>query len=172
MNYMMQIHPLVTFLYYAIILNMTLFLHHPAILLLSFCGAILFYLLLVPSKVFFQNIVYYLFFFVLLVLIMLRFIHKGETILFFFNDFPITFETLIFGVFMSIKIVAIIFWLKTFSVIMSTDKIVYLFGNVSPKLSIFISFIVQFFSTFKQKLKEVSLAHKTLGLYTSDSFTD
>jgi len=55
---------------------------------------------------------------------------------------------------------------------MTSDKFVYLFGKIIPKLSLVISMALRFIPLFKQQIKKVNQTQKTLGLYTSNSVTD
>src|SRR5699024_11813078 len=110
-----------------------------------------------------------LFVFVLIAVTNPLFVHKGETILFFLNDNPVTMEAIIYGVFIAMMLVAVIFWSKAFSILMTSDKFVYLFGKVIPRLSLVISMALTFIPTFKRQIKKVHQTQKTLGLYTTDS---
>lgn len=172
MNIFANTHPIILFLYYLFVFYVTIMFQHPIVILLSLICALLFFILLVPIREFFRDITYYLFVFLFIAIAIPRFNHRGETFLFFFNDLPITLEAVVFGLFIALKVVAFIFWFKTFLIVVSIDKIIYLFGNLSPKLAVFISTIVHFFSSFRRKLRQTSDSHKTIGLYTSNSIVE
>src|SRR5699024_11857651 len=97
---------------------------------------------------------------------------RGETILFFLNGNPVTLEAIIYGFIIAAMLVAIIFWSKSYTELMTSDKFIYLFGKMIPKLSLVISMALRFIPTFKDQLKKVNQTQKTLGLYTSDSIAD
>lgn len=172
MNSVANYHPFILFLYYIAVLSMTVLMMHPVVLSLSLVGSLCLYLMVTSIRVLWREIRFYLFVFVLIAVINPLFVHKGETILFFLNDNPVTLEAIIYGVFISMMLVAVIFWSKAFSILVTSDKFVYLFGKIIPKLSLVISMALKFIPEFKRQIKKVHQTQKTLGLYTSDSITD
>lgn len=167
-----SMHPLVLFLYYVFVMTLTMFLMHPVILILSLIASLIFFSLLVPNKQFLGDFGFYIMVFILIAVTNPLFVHKGETILFFLNDNPVTKEAFLYGLFIACMLVSIIYWSKSYSYLMTSDKFIYLFGKVIPKLSLIISMALRFIPEFKQQMKRVNQAQKTLGLYTSDSIFD
>src|SRR5699024_934541 len=165
-------HPLILFLYYVFIVFVTVFMMHPIILLLSLIGSISFFFMLAKPKQFCKDIGFYSIVFLFIVITNPIFVHKGETILFFYNDHPITMEAILYGVVIGMMLVSIIFWSKAYSLIMTSDKFVYLFGKIMPKLSLVLAMALKFIPLFKSQIKKVNATQKTLGLYTSESITD
>jgi energy-coupling factor transport system permease protein len=165
-------HPAVIFVYYMSVLIVTMFSINPIILGLSLLGSLLLFLVTVPVRKFLQDIGFYILVFLLIAITNPIFSHNGETILFFLNDNPVTFEAIIYGVVIAMMLIAVIFWSKMYSEIMTSDKFIYLFGKIIPKLALVISMALRFIPMFKQQLKKINQAQKTLGLYTSDSITD
>jgi len=167
-----SMHPVVLFLYYVSVVFMTMFMMHPAILILSLIGALLFFFMLEPKKNFFKDIGFYSLVFLLIAMTNPIFVHRGETILFFLNDNPVTKEAFIYGIVIAAMLVAIIFWSKSYTLLMTSDKFVYLFGKAVPKLSLIISMALRFIPLFKTQMKKVNQTQKTLGIYTSKSIID
>lgn len=165
-------HPFVLFVYYLVVVSLTVFLLHPAILTFSLLGAIVFFAFLSPMKSILNDIGFYVFVFLLIAMTNPIFVHKGETILFFMNDNPVTLEAIIYGIAIAAMLVAVIFWSKAYSELMTSDKFLYLFGKAIPKLSLVISMALRFIPELKARVKKVNQSQKTLGLYTSDSITD
>ncbi len=172
MNSFSNYHPFVLFVYYVSVLSITMFMMNPYILSLSLLGSLLFYVMLTSVRKFWKEVRFYIFVFLLIAVTNPLFVHKGETILFFLNDHPITLEAIIYGIFIAIMLIAVIFWSKAYSIIMTSDKFVYLFGRTIPKLSLVISMALRFIPDFKHQIKKVHQTQKTLGLYTSESMTD
>lgn len=165
-------HPSVLFFYYLLVIGMTVFMMHPIILLCSLIGSMTFFLMLTKRKQFIKDLGFYLLVYLLIVITYPLFFHKGETILFFYNDYPMTLEAILYGGNIGMMIIAICFWSKAYSALMTSDKVVYLFGKTIPKLSLFLSVTLKFIPVFKQQIKKVNATQRTLGLYTSDSITD
>lgn len=165
-------HPFVLLFYYISVITITMFMMHPVVLILSLFGSLLFFATLHSFKTVIKDVRFYILAFLLIAVTNPIFVHKGETILFYFNDNPVTLEAIIYGFVIATMLVAIIFWSKSYSVLMTSDKFIYLFGKAIPKLSLIISMALRFIPQFKNQIQKVNQAQKTLGLYTSDSITD
>ncbi|MBW4828330.1 MAG: energy-coupling factor transporter transmembrane protein EcfT [Clostridiaceae bacterium] len=165
-------HPTILFLYYLSVIFISMFTMNPVLLGCSLIGSILFFSMMNSPKVVLKNIGYYLLVFILIAITNPIFSHNGETILFFLNDNPVTLEAIIYGVVIATMLVAVIFWSKSYSEIMTSDKFVYLFGRTIPKLSLVLSMALRFIPMLKLQIKKVNQVQKTLGLYTTDSITD
>lgn len=94
------------------------------------------------------------------------FSHNGVTPLFFMNGNPVTLEAVVYGVFISVMVVGVLFWCKCYNEIMTEDKFLYLFGRIIPKMSLVLSMALRFVPMFKRQMKNVSRAQKAMGLYS------
>ncbi|WP_062199312.1 energy-coupling factor transporter transmembrane component T [Massilibacterium senegalense] len=165
-------HPSILFLYYVSVIFVTMFTMNPILLVFSLFGSIIFFIMMHPLKVILKDIGFYSLVFILISITNPIFSHNGETILFFLNDNPVTLEAIIYGIFIATMLTSIIFWSKSYSELMTSDKFIYLFGKAIPKLSLVISMSLRFIPMFKRQIKKVHQVQKTLGLYTSNSITD
>lgn len=165
-------HPVVLFFYYVTVMIITMFMMHPVVLLFSLLGSLLFFAALNPMRTLLRDMRFYILVFLLIAVTNPIFVHKGETILFYLNSNPVTLEAIIYGFVIAAMLVAIIFWSKSYSDLMTSDKFIYLFGKAIPKLSLVISMALRFIPVFRQQIKKVNQTQKTLGLYTSNSMTD
>lgn len=100
------------------------------------------------------------------------FVHNGETILFFMNDNPITLEAFFYGMIVAVMIIAVMFWCKNYNEIMTSDKFIYLFGKVTPRLSLVLSMALRFIPLFRRQIGAISKTQKAMGLYSTESRTD
>ena len=100
------------------------------------------------------------------------FIHSGETILFFMNDNPVTLEALIYGTVSAGMLVGVLLWCKCYTTILTTDKFLYLFGKIIPKMGLILSMVFRFIPLFKLQIHKINQAQKTMGLYATDSIPD
>lgn len=85
------------------------------------------------------------------------FIHNGETVLFFMNDNPITLEAIIYGGVSSLMIVGVLLWCRCYGAILTTDKFLYLFGRLIPKLGLILSMAFRFIPLFPDPDPEGSI---------------
>lgn len=169
MNGFANYHPFVLFIYYIAVLSMTLFLLHPVVLSVSFIGALLFYALLTSARKLWKDMRIFIVVFLLIAGTNPLFVHKGKTILFYVYERPITEEALVYGFFIALMLVAVIFWSKAFSILMTSEKFMYVFSKTIPKLSLVIMMALKFIPQFKKQIKNVHETQKTLGLYTGNS---
>jgi len=167
-----QFHPFILFIYYVTVLGITIFMMHPIVLVISLLSALLFFGCLTSLKTIAREISFYTCVFILIAVTNPLFVHKGETILFFLNERPVTLEAIIYGIFIATMLVAVIFWSKSYSYLMGSEKVIYLFGKIVPKLSLIITITLRLIPLFKKQIQKVNRSQKTLGLYTSDSVTD
>ena len=91
------------------------------------------------------------------------FVHNGETILFFMNDNPVTLEAFIYGGAASLMIVSVLLWCRCYSAVLTTDKFLYLFGKVIPKLGLILSMAFRFIPLFKYQIRKINQSQKTIG---------
>ena len=165
-------HPGVLFLYYMMVLLFAMFSVQPVVLVCILAGGIFFFGMLKPLRELARNLAYYFFLFLLLAVVNPLFVHNGETILFFMNDNPITLEAFFYGMIVAVMIIAVMFWCKNYNEIMTSDKFIYLFGKVTPRLSLVLSMALRFIPLFRRQIGAISKTQKAMGLYSTESRTD
>lgn len=165
-------HPLVLVTYFISVLLISMFVSNPIIQTEALVCGILFCLMLRKRSKIAGDIGFYLPLFLIAAITNPLFSHNGVTPLFFMNGNPITLEAIIYGIFLAVMLIGVLIWCKCYSEIMTSDKFLYLFGRVIPKLSLVLSMAIRFIPMFKRQLKKVSNAQKTMGLYSTDSFVN
>ncbi len=100
------------------------------------------------------------------------FSHNGVTVLFVLNDNPITLESVYCGLAMGVMVVGTLWWFRSFSQIMTSDKLLYLFGSASPKLALILSMTLRYIPLFRAQAEKTNNAQKALGLYKEDNIPD
>ncbi|MBE6648987.1 MAG: cobalt transport protein [Ruminococcaceae bacterium] len=111
-------------------------------------------------------------FFLILTIINPLVSHNGVTVLFVINNSPITLEALIYGFFASILIISVLYWFRTFSQIMTSDKLLYIFDRFSPKLALIISMSLRYIPLFGRQIKKINQCVKALGSYNEENVID
>lgn len=167
-----RFHPAVLFCYYVCVLLFAMFSVHPLILLTVLAGGIFFFGMLMPFPMLAKDLVYYFFLFLLITLVNPLFSHNGVTILFFMNDNPVTLEAFCVGAAVAAMIIGVMFWCKAYQRILTTDKILYLFGKASPKLALVLSMAMRYMPLLKSQMRSIHQTQKTMGMYTQESMTD
>ena len=156
-------HPAVNFIYFAGVIAGTIAFQHPIFLVISFlCAfaysikrngwkALVFNLVLLPLIVSFA--LYYS-----------SYHHFGITVLeqnMIGNN--MTLESLVYGFVLGIVVAGVLIWFSCVYSVFTTDKVVYLFGKVSPRLSLFLAIILRMVPRIKKEAKKINTAQKGIG---------
>ncbi len=157
-------HPLVILVYFIVVLGCGMAFLHPVMQAISLVGAASYSALLKGRKALEFNLTYMLPLLVLIAVCNPLFSHAGATILFYLdNGNPVTLESLLYGIASACMFVTILIWFSCFHVVMTSDKIIYLFGNMMPSLSLLLSMTLRFVPRYTAQLKVVSNAQRCIG---------
>ncbi len=157
-------HPAVNFLYFTLVLLLSMFFMHPVCLGISLLCAFCYSVYLKGKKALRSNVKFMLPMLVVTALINPAFNHAGGTILTYLpGGNPLTLESIIYGIAAAVMLVTVISWFSCYNAVMTSDKFVYLFGRVAPALSLILSMTLRFGPRFKAQLKVVANAQRCLG---------
>lgn len=156
-------HPAVNLIYFIIVIFGMISFQHPVFLLISFicaCAysikrngnkAIIFNLVLLPLIVIFAF--YYS-----------SYTHFGVTVLeqnFIGNN--ITVESFVYGLVLGIIVAGVMIWFSCIYSVFSSDKVVYLFGRLSPRISLFLSVLLRFVPRIQKEARKINIAQQGIG---------
>ena len=164
-------NPISVFLFYIFAIVPAMFCVNPVIMCISLAGAVAFRL----AKDGLGSVKKMLPFFAFLVLgtvINPLFNHKGVTVLFLINNNPVTLEAVLYGLTLGTMICSTVIWFSSFNSIMTTDKLLYVFGSVSPKIALILSMTLRYIPLYGQQIKKVRQAQTVTGLYKEDNAID
>ncbi|MDO4869105.1 MAG: energy-coupling factor transporter transmembrane component T [Bacillota bacterium] len=156
-------HPVINFIYFTAAIAFTIAFHHPVFLAISYAAAFAYSVKLGGVKALIFNLCLVPFM-VIYALWYSYYNHFGVTVLgqnFAGND--MTLESLVFGVVISVTAAAVIMWMSCVFRVISSDKVVYLFGRISPKLSLFLSILLRSVPRIKETARRVSIAQRGIG---------
>ena len=157
-------HPLVNFLYFALVLVFGMCFMHPVCLLISLGSATAYNLYLKGRKGLLFSLRFLLPMMILAAILNLAFNHEGVTILAYTpNENPITLESLIYGVASATMLVSVVQWFSCYNEVMTSDKFVYLFGRIIPALSLVLSMTLRFVPRFNAQMKIIRKAQRCVG---------
>lgn len=172
MRFLTNLHPAVLLAYIATVMGLVMFTRHPLVIGLALGGAVLFLLasegLQSSKKVLGISLLLIL----LVTLTNPLFMHRGATPLFVIFGKVATLESLLYGGVSGAMLAAVILWFKGYGTVMTSDKFLYLFGRIFPKLSLVLSMALRFIPLFVRQIRAVYQAQKTLGLYDSGALSD
>ena len=156
-------HPMINLIYFAAAITCTVTFNHPVFLAISYLAAFsysvklngkrsaLFNVCLIP--LIFVYAAYYSYYH-----------HFGITRLrtnFIGNQ--ITLEAVTVGCVRGVTIAAVLMIFSCVFTVVSSDKVVYLFGRISPRMSLFLSILLRFVPRVKQRAKRIHLSRRGIG---------
>lgn len=156
-------HPAINLIYFVSVIAAAILFRHPAYLTIAYlCSfaysvklgkkrALVFNLCLIPAMAIWTA--WYA-----------SYHHFGVTVLtrnFIGNE--ITLESVVYGGVIGIVSASAIMWMSCVHRVFSTDKIVYLFGRISPRLSLMLAILLRAVPRIKAQGRKISLAQKCIG---------
>ena len=157
-------HPVVNFLFFALVLVFSMVLMHPVCLLISLLGAVLYVIQLNGRKGLRLSLRIALPVMLLAALVNPAFNHAGMTILTYLpTGNPLTLESILYGLAAGCMLCAVLLWFVCYNRVLTSDKFVYLFGRVIPALSLVLSMTLRFVPRFKQQMDTVRQAQFCIG---------
>ncbi|MBQ8144954.1 MAG: energy-coupling factor transporter transmembrane protein EcfT [Butyricicoccus sp.] len=162
-------HPIINFLYFALVLIFTMFFMHPVSMLISLTCSITYAVYLNGRQAVRFSLLYLLPMALLAMVVNPAFNHEGATILTYLpTGNPLTLESILYGLASGVLLASVITWFSCYSAVMTSDKFVYLFGRIIPALSLVLSMTLRFVPKFKAQLHVVSEAQRCVGRDVTD----
>ena len=164
-------NPVTVTFYYMAIVCISMFTMNPVLHILSFMGGILHFSF---SKAEHKASTHIFFLVIGIILSFVRpmFSHNGATVLFVVNDNPITKEAFIFGINSAVMVVGVLYVFRVFSGIMTSDRLLYLFGGLSPKMALVLSMGLRYMPMLRRQRRITADAQKALGINKDDNAID
>lgn len=156
-------HPAVNLIYFFAVVLGTISFQHPIFLSISFLCAFAYSVKRNGWKAVLFNIVLSILSGVFAVSYS-SYTHFGVTILdqnFIGNN--ITLESLVYGFVLGIIIAGVMIWFSCVYSVFSSDKVVYLFGKVTPRLSLFLAILLRMVPRIKKEAKRINTAQRGIG---------
>lgn len=158
-----RFHPAINALFFLAVVTGCAWLTHPAFLGVSYaCAfaysvkrngmkALVFNVCLIPLAVLFA--LYYA-----------SYTHFGVTVLqqnLIGNN--LTLESVVRGASLSLTAATIIMWLSCLFSVFTADKVIYLLGRISPRLSLFVAIALRMVPRIKQQTRKIGIARQSIG---------
>ena len=163
-------HPAVNLIFFLFTIGITMFSTGPAFLAVTLVFSWIYSILLNGRKAVKTNLIFTIPIVVIMAVINTLFTHNGATVLFFLNDSRITLEALLYGLAAAVLLSSIIVWFSCFNVVMTSDKLIYLFGKAAPVLGLTLSMIFRFIPLLKARFREITMGQRCMGRHVSGGF--
>ncbi len=98
--------------------------------------------------------------------------HRGVTVLFVLNHNPVTWEAFVYGLLSGGMIAAVLSWFRAFTAAMTSDRLLYIFGGLSPKIAMMLSMTLRYVPLFSDQARRIKKSQTALGLYKEDNLID
>lgn len=164
-------HPVPLFLYFISVLVITMFSYNPVYPILSLMGAASFQICTIRHGLS-KSLLHGFVAIILITAVNPLFSHNGATPLLFINGKAITLEAIIFGAVSAMIIVSVIGWCKILNRCFGSDKFLYLFGRIIPKLSLIISMSMKLIPDFSRKYKDMHDLQKAMSPQKNQNWID
>ena len=160
-------HPAVNFIYFTTVIAGMIVFQHPIFLLISFVCAFIYSIkrngwrALVLNVILLPSVAAYAFYYS-------SYNHFGVTVLqqnMIGNN--MTLESLVYGCVLGFVIAGVLIWFSCVYSVFTTDKVVYLFGKVSPRLSLFLAITLRMVPRIKKEAKKINTAQRGIGRGTN-----
>lgn len=163
-------HPLVNFIFYVFVIGITMFSMSPAFLAAALLFSWLYSVLLKGAAGIRTNLLFTIPLFLIMAVVNTLFTHNGRTTLFYINGLRITLEAFCYGLAAAAMLSAIVIWFMSFNLVMSSDKLIYLFGKAAPVLGLTLSMVFRFIPLLKARYREISMGQRCMGRHVTGGF--
>lgn len=156
-------HPMINFIYFTMAIVCAIVFDHPIFLLIAFVSAFVYSIKLNGVKALIADCV----FFVLALAYSAWYAsynHFGVTFLW-MNSVGnvITLESVLYGASLGFRVATVLMWLECIFVLITTDKVVYLLGKISPRLSLFLSILLRTVPRIAERTKRIERSREGIG---------
>ena len=149
MRFFGGLHPAVSFLYFAAVLALTLVCFHPVMAALSLVGAVCFSAQLNGWRSVGLTSRFVLPMFLLIAIANPLFNHRGVTML-------------CYGLVSAASLSAVIFWFTCYQAVMTSDKFLFLFGQIAPNTALLITMTLGLIPRLQERSAQIRTAQKML----------
>ena len=157
-------HPLVNFLYFALVIGFAMALRHPLAQGISFVCACIYAVQAQGKKAVLFCLKWCLPAILLTAFMNPAFSHEGVSILLYFpTGNPLTLESILYGLSSGVMIATVMLWFLNFNRVITSDKFIYLFGRIIPAMSLVLSMTLRLIPKFKAQMELVVDAQRCIG---------
>lgn len=157
-------HPMVLVSYYISVGVLLLYFNHPLFLLAAFLFLVVANLTHDKGKELKKWLPMLLIMSSFIVLLNPFLVSRGTNILFYFRGKQVTVEATVYGVVMTLSIVAIIILFISFNLILNGNKFLYVFSRILPKLAFLSMLAIRFVPLLRVRLEEITDVQRVRGI--------
>ncbi|MBQ9384738.1 MAG: energy-coupling factor transporter transmembrane protein EcfT [Ruminiclostridium sp.] len=171
MKELARIDPIAVMIYYVCVIGIAMFIMHPVIICISLVGAVALFVTIDIKRGIKLHLSFFLLFLILAVINPIWY-HNGATVLFVVNDSPVTLEALLYGVFAAAMIISVLYRFRTFALVMTADKLMRVFGMLSPKAALILSMALRYVPLMRRQTAKIRNTQRALGITSGESIAE
>ena len=151
-------------LYFVLVITCTMFFMHPVSLCVSLAGAAAYAACLKGNRELLRSFGFLLPVTLLAAVLNPMFSHEGITVLAYLpSGNPLTLESIAYGAAAAVMLAAVLLWFSCLSAVLTSDKLIFLFGRIFPALSLLLSMTLRFVPRFLRRFHAAAEAQRGLG---------
>ena len=158
-----SLHPAPCFLYYVGLVILVMIIYHPLFLLLALCSQILLNIMQDGGRKLKESARFYIFFGLFIALINPFVSRRGQNVLFYFMDNPVTLEAVVYGIAMMMSLLTVLIAFVSYNMVITPDKFMFLFSSILSKTAFMAMMAMRFVPVLKRRSQEIALVQKTRG---------
>src|SRR5690625_881732 len=157
-------HPYVVFCYYVCSGILIMYYNHPLFLLIALILLILVNVSHDKGKVLKKWTVPLILMGLIFALVNPLLVSRGSHILFYLGNRQITLEATMFGIVMSLTLIAIIVLFVSFNIILNGNKFLFVFSKIVPRTAFLIMLSIRFVPLLHNRFSEISSVQRVRGM--------
>lgn len=162
----------VLFLYFLSVIGITMFTQNVYLRAISLAISIINACFFDVITDYFKDFRFYLAVFLVITVSNPLFVHRGNTVLFYVKNTPITLEAIAYGANFSLSLIAVLVWFRIFSKLMTAEKINEILGKRFATVGMIASLTLRYVPEFKRRFSEIADAHRSAGLICEDTWLE
>ena len=164
-------NPVTVVVYYLTTVTVCMFSMNPVLHLIAFLGGLIQFIMRGCDRSR-RTHLFYILTGIILALVRPIFSHNGVTVLFVVNDNPITAESFIFGINSAVMVVGVLYLFRVLSEMLTSDRLLYIFGRLSPKTALVLSMGLRYIPLMKNRYNMIFRAQTAIGINKDDNVID
>lgn len=158
-----KMHPIINLIFFSMVIIFTGVFNKPIYMAVSFISSFIFSIYLNRKGALKYNLLFAIPLMIILSVLYPIWNHQGMTILVYVDYNPITLESIYYGISLGVRISSILMWITCYFNIMTSDKFLYIFGAISPKISLYFSILLRLCPRIKERFREISTGQSSIG---------
>ena len=156
-----KFHPVTNLIYFILGLISIFYIANPVIFVFAAVVLILYNIIADKAKSLKSNWVVYVLVMATVCVLNPLIVHRGQVILFYLFDNPITLESMIFGVKTALMLLSMFLMFHIFNIIINADKFLYLFSRFAKQTAFVTMLGLRFIPTLRRRITEISQVSQT-----------